>query len=97
MCIRDRPTDAPAWRLPALVGLQVVAAALLWLTLNPPAAVMSGISLRVLTGGDLEQTAAPGEILVALPEARARGRHTRPRPGDGPAAIPGGSVRPGVG
>ena len=74
---RAAPTDAPAWRLPALVGLQVVAAALLWLTLNPPAAVMSGISLRVLTGGDLEQTAAPGEILVALPEARARADATR--------------------
>ena len=74
---RGAQTGAPAWRLPALIGLQLTAAALLWLTLHPPTAVMSGISLRVLTGGDIEQTAAPGEILVALPEAGAPPGATR--------------------
>jgi len=68
---RGAQTGAPAWRLPALIGLQVTAAALLWLTLNPPASVTSGVGLRVLTGGEIQQTAAPGEILVALPEAGA--------------------------
>ncbi|MFT4954654.1 MAG: hypothetical protein ACI8U3_001028 [Brevundimonas sp.] len=74
---RASQAEAPAWRLPALVGLQLTAAALLWLTLNPPTAVTSGSALRVLTGGDAEQTPAPGEILVALPEAGAPPGATR--------------------
>lgn len=68
---RASRADAPRWRLPVLIGLQIAAAALLWLTLNPPPTLVGGSALRVLTGGDGVQAATPGEVLVALPEADA--------------------------
>ena len=62
--------QAPRWRLAALIGLQVVAGALVWLTLNPPSSVIRTGTLIVATGGSPATfPTAPGDILVALPEA----------------------------
>lgn len=62
--------QAPRWRLAALIGLQVVAGALVWLTLNPPPSVIRTGTLIVATGGSPATIpTAPGDILVALPEA----------------------------
>ena len=61
---------APRWRLATLIGLQVLAGALLWFTLNPPASVIRTGTLIVATAGSPAVIeAGPGDILVALPEA----------------------------
>lgn len=61
---------APRWRLLTLIGLQVVAGALLWFTLFPPAALLRSGTLIVATAGSPATIAAtPGDVLVALPEA----------------------------
>lgn len=61
---------APRWRLLSLAGLQVVAAALLWFTLFPPAAVLRSGTLIVATAGSPATIATThGDVLVALPEA----------------------------
>ena len=60
---------APIWRLGALVGLQLTAAVLLYLTLNPPATVVGAAALRVVTAGQAEPAISPGEIAIALPES----------------------------
>ena len=62
--------QAPRWRLAALIGLQVVAGALVWLTLNPPPSVIRTGTLIVATAGSPATIpTAPGDILVALPAA----------------------------
>ncbi|WP_309628247.1 hypothetical protein [Brevundimonas sp.] len=60
----------PRWRIATLIGLQVIAGALLWFTLNPPASVIRTGTLIVATAGSpaVIET-GPGDILVALPEA----------------------------
>jgi len=67
---RKAETQGPRWRVAVLMGLQVVAGLLLWLTLNPPASVIRTGTLIVATAGSPGTIqAAPGDILVALPEA----------------------------
>lgn len=60
----------PRWRFPALLGLNVVAALLLYLTLAPPDVGVRAGRLVVLTAGTASsiETEA-GDILVSLPEA----------------------------
>lgn len=62
--------SAPRWRLATLIGLQLIAGALVWLTLNPPPSVIRTGALIVATAGSpaLVPT-APGDILIALPES----------------------------
>ncbi|MBA4000316.1 MAG: hypothetical protein C0461_06935 [Brevundimonas sp.] len=67
---RASRVDTPLWRLGALAGLQMTAAVLLYLTLNPPATVVGAAALRVVTPGQVAE-AGPGEIPVALPESDA--------------------------
>jgi hypothetical protein len=60
----------PPWRLPALIGLNVVAALLLYLTLDPPDIGLRSGRLVVLTGGAQESARREaGDLVVALPEA----------------------------
>ena len=67
---RKAETQGPRWRVATLMGLQVVAGLLLWLTLNPPASVIRTGTLIVATAGSPAAVeTAPGDILVALPEA----------------------------
>ena len=67
---RKAETQGPRWRVATLMGLQVVAGLLLWLTLNPPASVIRTGTLIVATAGSPAAVQlAPGDILVALPEA----------------------------
>ncbi len=66
---RAARAQAPVWRLGALTGLQLTAAVLLYLTLNPPATVVGAAALRVMTAGQAEPANSPGEIPVALPES----------------------------
>jgi hypothetical protein len=61
---------APRWRLVTLVGLQVIAGGLLWLTLHPPVSTIRTGTMIVATGGSPATIATePGDILIALPEA----------------------------
>ncbi|MES2860438.1 MAG: hypothetical protein V4701_03155 [Pseudomonadota bacterium] len=69
---RAAPVEAraPHWRIGVLIGLQVICAALLWLTLFPPAAVIRSGALIVATRGAPVMIARSlGDILIALPEA----------------------------
>jgi hypothetical protein len=67
---RKAETQGPRWRVATLMGLQVVAGLLLWLTLNPPASDIRTGTLIVATAGSPAAVAlAPGDILVALPAA----------------------------
>lgn len=61
---------APSWRLGLLIALNLVVAALLYLTLDPPDVGVASGRLVVLTAGaPAGVTAQPGDVLVALPEA----------------------------
>ncbi|WP_426162924.1 carboxypeptidase regulatory-like domain-containing protein [Sandarakinorhabdus sp. DWP1-3-1] len=63
---------APAWRLVLLVALQPLAAALLYLTLQPPRLPGSAGTLVIATADAPRLDAlAAGDALVALPEAPA--------------------------
>lgn len=67
---RQAETPGPRWRIATLMGLQVLAGLLLWLTLHPPASVIRTGTLIVATAGSPGRVpTAPGDILVALPEA----------------------------
>ncbi|WGM48012.1 hypothetical protein KOAAANKH_02900 [Brevundimonas sp. NIBR10] len=64
------PARAARWRLMTLIGLQVLAGAMLWLTLHPPASPIRTGTMIVATAGSPATIAAePGDILIALPEA----------------------------
>jgi hypothetical protein len=67
---RASRAEAPVWRLAALLGLQLTAAVLLYLTLNPPPTAVGAAALRIVTSGQVAGT-NPGEIPVALPESDA--------------------------
>ncbi len=66
------PVPARPWRVAALIGLQLAAAALFWRTLEPPLRSGAAGTLVVATA-DLPRLAAlaGGDALVALPEAPA--------------------------
>ena len=71
-------TRGPAWRFPVLVGLNLAAAGLLYLTLAPPDVGLRSGRLVVLTAGaTTEPVLAPGDIAVALPEGPAEGAAER--------------------
>lgn len=60
----------PHWRLASLIGLQIAVGGLLWLTLHPPASLIRTGTMFVVTAGSPAAVAtAPGDILIALPEA----------------------------
>jgi len=61
----------PAWRLPALIALNVASGALLYLTLFPPSVGTAPGRLVVATRGAKAALRASGDVLVALPEAGA--------------------------
>ncbi len=59
----------PPWRFPALIALNLMAAAFLYLTLDPPDVGVRTGRLVVLTAGAPANVAKPpGDIVVALPE-----------------------------
>lgn len=66
---RRSATRGPAWRFGALIVLQVLAGALLYLTLFPPPAGTAPGRLIVATRGAKPMPHASGDVLVALPEA----------------------------
>lgn len=69
---RSLPVEAraPRWRLATLIGLQVLAGSLLWMTLNPPVNVIRAGTLVVATAGSPATVpTARGDILIALLEA----------------------------
>lgn len=67
---RRSPAPAKPWRLALLAGLQLVTAALLWLTLEPPLQSGNAGTLVVATAGAPRLAAlAAGDALIALPEA----------------------------
>ena len=71
---RAAPVEAraPGWRLAALIGLQLIAGALLHLVLFPPSVATPAGTMIVATAGTPGPIAqAPGDVLVALPEAGA--------------------------
>lgn len=60
----------PRWRLTALILLQLLAGGLLWLTLNPPTSLIrTGTMIVATAGSPATVPTAPGDILIALPEA----------------------------
>lgn len=59
----------PIWKLPALIGLNLIVAGLLYLTLNPPDVGVRSGRLVVLTAGATIPQTRTGDVLVALPEA----------------------------
>ena len=64
------PGGAPRWRLATLVGLQILAGGLLWLTLHPPpSAIRTGTMIVATAGSPATIATEPGDILIALPEA----------------------------
>lgn len=67
---RSSPAPARPWRLAALIGLQLVSAVLLWLTLEPPLQKGNAGTLVIATA-NTPRLAALGtdDRLVALPEA----------------------------
>lgn len=68
----------PRWRTAVLMGLTVLAGLSLWLTLNPPASLVRTGTLIVATAGSPAAVpTAPGDILVALPEAGPVAEATR--------------------
>lgn len=66
-----RARRGPAWRLPALIILQVTGGTLLYLTLFPPPVGTAPGRLVVATHGAKPALRASGDIVVALPEAGA--------------------------
>ncbi len=67
---RKAETQSPRWRVAVLMGLQVLAGVLLWLTLNPPASIVRTGTLIVATAGSPGTIATEaGDTIVALPEA----------------------------
>ncbi|WGM31935.1 hypothetical protein [Brevundimonas sp. NIBR11] len=67
---RKAEPPGPRWRTAVLMGLTLFAGLLLWLTLSPPASIVRTGTLIVATAeapGTVQT--APGDILVALPEA----------------------------
>jgi hypothetical protein len=59
----------PTWRLPVLMGLNVVVAVLLYLTLDPPDIGVRSGRLVVLTADAAVPQPMTGDVVVALPEA----------------------------
>ena len=75
---RRSETQGPRWRAATLMGLQVVAGLLLWLTLHPPAsAIRTGTMIVATAGSPATIPTAPGDILIALPEAGPVAEATR--------------------
>jgi hypothetical protein len=66
---RSADTRGPAWRLIALIALQILSGALLYLTLFPPPVGAAPGRLVVATHGATPTAHASGDVLVALPEA----------------------------
>ncbi|WP_029414760.1 hypothetical protein [Brevundimonas bacteroides] len=69
---RNGPADQTglSWRLPTLIGLNLMAAALLYLTLDPPDVGVGSSRLVVRTGGATTRVdRRAGDVVVALPEA----------------------------
>lgn len=67
---RKAEPQGPLWRTAVLIGLTGLAGALLWLTLNPPAAVIRTGTLIVATAGGPDAIPTePGDTIVVLPEA----------------------------
>lgn len=67
---RTSPAPAKPWRLTVLIGLQLVSAVLLWLTLEPPLQNGNAGTLVIATASTPRlATLATGDALVALPEA----------------------------
>ena len=67
---RRAETQGPRWRVATLMMLQIVAGLFLWLTLNPPAsAIRTGTMIVATAGSPAVIETAPGDILIALPEA----------------------------
>ena len=58
----------PTWRLPVLMGLNVVVAVLFYLTLDPPDVGVRSGRLVVLTAGAAVPQPMTGDVVVALPE-----------------------------
>ncbi len=59
-----------SWRFPALVALNLLAAALLYLTLDPPdVGLRSGHMVVRTAGARVAVDARPGDVIVSLPEA----------------------------
>lgn len=76
---------SPRWRLPALISLNLIAGALLYLTLDPPDVGVRSGRLVVLTAGAPARVAEePGDIVVALPEGPMQ---TEPRAPDLASAL----------
>ncbi|PIB91864.1 hypothetical protein [Caulobacter sp. FWC2] len=69
--LRRRSADAraPVWRFAALIALQILGGALLYLTLFPPSVGTAPGRLVVATRGAEPAAPASGDVLVALPEA----------------------------
>lgn len=66
----------PTWRFPVLIALNIAAAALLYLTLDPPdVGLRSGRLVVLTTGAAADPARETGDILVVFPEG----------PSDGPA------------
>jgi hypothetical protein len=62
----------PSWRFPTLVGLNLLVAALLYLTLDPPdVGVRSGRLVVLTAGASAVDETRTGDVIVALPEASA--------------------------
>jgi hypothetical protein len=67
---RTSPAPSRPWRLAALLALQLVCAALLWLTLEPPMQTGNAGTLVIATARTPRLAAlATGDTLAALPEA----------------------------
>jgi hypothetical protein len=77
---RAAPSAAkgPAWRFPVLIVLNLAAAALVYLTLNPPDVGLRSGRLIVLTAGAGTQAALEaGDVVVTLPEGPQDGAAER--------------------
>jgi hypothetical protein len=62
----------PTWRFPALIGLNVLAAALLYLTLDPPdVGVRTGRLIVLAAGAPAQVVREAGDVVVALAEGPA--------------------------
>lgn len=66
---RRSAARGPAWRFAALIALQLLAGALLYLTLFPPSVGTAPGRVVVATHGAKPALRASGDVLVALPEA----------------------------
>ena len=66
---RSTAARGPAWRFATLIALQLLAGALLYLTLFPPSVGTAPGRLVVATHGAKPALRTSGDVLVALPEA----------------------------